>query len=340
MKIYTPLILCCYLICATGMLQAQNIGIGTNTPSGPLSFGSAKNSNGQTISMQQTGIGLGALGNDLVFTMAASNPGNRSILLGHGRSGAFTELMRIQNNRRVGIGTSNPLAALDVNGRIRSKWFGNNTTPGILYSYNNINNEFVGPYFMGMTGLNHFGLLATGAVIFNYDANTGALALNNSFGSAGQIAMVKTNEYTTSWSNLPGFGDVYNGTLQYFEPNAYTITDASPSVTLSGFNLALSYSKYTKIMLELAFTANTSSCALCRPTYFRISTYANGTLANRSTHMIANGRTTTITDAMMLWAGLGTNISINVEKISGPSLHLPANAGRISSIVITPYPIN
>jgi hypothetical protein len=44
---------------------------------------------------------------------------NDDIVLGHGRSGAFVENVRMKGNGNVGIGTSNPTATLQVNGSIR-----------------------------------------------------------------------------------------------------------------------------------------------------------------------------------------------------------------------------
>jgi hypothetical protein len=340
MKGLLSIIISFFLSGSPGILFAQNIGIGTTSPTGPLSFGNVKNDLGQTISLLNKGYGIGTSGNDLIFTLKSENPGSHNILLGHGRSAAFTELMRIQNNQRTGIGVSSPQQALDVNGRIRSKWFGTNTTPGILYSYNNRHNMFIGPYLFGMLNNNVIGLISSGANIFNYDATTGALGLGGSYGTAGQIAMVKANEVATTWASLPSFSDVYNGTLQYVETSPYTLTDVTPTATLSAFNLLLSFSKYTKVQLDFSLTVSTNSCALCGPTYFWVNTFAGGVLVNRSRFMVANGRTTTVTDGVMFWAGMGRNISISVEKISGPALILPVSAGRLSTLVLSSFPID
>lgn len=332
------------LFCFAEVLQAQHIGIGTNTPTGPLSFGNIKDNLGLTISLRNQGYGIGTAGNHLLFTLQKEEAGSHNILLGHGRSAAFTELMRIQNNRRVGIGVTNPQMALDVNGRIRLKWFGSNTTPGILYSYYKYE-TLVGPYFLGMLNNSTFGLLTVGTSVFQYEAINGALGLNGSYGTSGQIAMVKegdyfTTEYSTTWNNIPTFSDVYNGTAQYFEPNAYTLTDAAPSANLTGFSLSLAYPKPTKILLDYALTVSTNSCASCGTTYFRVKTFSNGTLENMSTYMVANGRTSTVTDGILLWLNTGKNITMSVEKISGPPLTLPVTAGRVSTLIVSSFPNN
>lgn len=329
-----------YCSLASMFVAAQNIGIGTSTPTGPLSFGNIKNSLGQTISLQDNRYGLSAEGNDMLFTLGALNTGNNNILLGHGRSAAFNEVMRIQNNRRIGIGVSNPQETLDINGRIRSLWFGTNTTPGILYGYTDLDQNVVGPYLLGMYNNSTVGILSGGGSAWHYEGNAGALALAGSYGTAGQIAMVKTGEYVTTWSAMPSFSDPYNGTLQYFEPTAYTLTDAAPSATLSAFNINFSYSKWSKVMVDYAISVSTNSCVLCGPTYFWVSTYLNGSIISKSRYMVANGRSTTVSDGIMLRVGTTNSLKITVSLSDGPPLILPASAGRLSTLVISPYPVD
>lgn len=331
------------LICfslTTLFTAAQNIGIGTSTPSGPLSFGNVKNSLGQTISLQDNRYGLSAEGNDMVFTLGPINTGNSNILLGHGRSAAFNEVMRIQNNRRIGIGVSSPQESLDVNGRIRSLWFGTNTTPGILYGYTDLDQNVVGPYFLGMYNNSTVGILSGAGSAWHYEANTGALALAGSYGTAGQIAMVKTGEYVTTWSAMPSFSDPYNGTLQYFEPTTYTLTDAAPTATLGAFNITFTYSKWSKVMVDYSISLSTNSCTLCGPTYFWVNTYLDGALISSSRYMVANGRSTTVTDGVMLRVGTTNTLRIEVSKSFGPTLLLPAAAGRLSTLIVSPYPVD
>ena len=94
-----------------------NIGILTNAANAPLSFSNAL---GNKISIYyasnaiQYGIGLQG-GLFQIYCGQASD----NIVFGHGASTFFNEVMRIQGNGNVGIGTNAPSQKLDVNGVVK-----------------------------------------------------------------------------------------------------------------------------------------------------------------------------------------------------------------------------
>jgi hypothetical protein len=95
-----------------------NVGIGTNAPLVPLSFAStdepkiALYDNGSTTQH----YGLGVSGAQLNYQVM--NGGTHSFRAG-GKNADGTELMRIQSNGNIGVGTAVPAAKLDVNGTAR-----------------------------------------------------------------------------------------------------------------------------------------------------------------------------------------------------------------------------
>ncbi len=92
--------------------NSGNVGIKTNSPASPLSFG---NDLGDKVSMfysnasSQYGLGLQ---NALFQIYCAASTDN--IAFGYGSSSSFNEVMRIKGTGRVGIGTNNPSAKLDI----------------------------------------------------------------------------------------------------------------------------------------------------------------------------------------------------------------------------------
>lgn len=97
------------------LTRGGNLGIGNFTPGFPLSFADTL---GDKISLWgQSGnhFGFGIQGSLLQIH---SDTTNSDIAFGAGRSAAMTEVMRVKGTGRVGIGTTTPVAALDVRGNI------------------------------------------------------------------------------------------------------------------------------------------------------------------------------------------------------------------------------
>jgi hypothetical protein len=97
--------------------RTGNVGIGTTAPEFPLSFASQL---GNKISLYTPNSG-GRYGFGIqpdLLQMFSETSGS-DIAFGYGTSDAFTERMRIKGNGNVGIGTSAPLAKLEVRGNIR-----------------------------------------------------------------------------------------------------------------------------------------------------------------------------------------------------------------------------
>lgn len=93
--------------------QSGNVGIGTKTPSSPLSFADKP---GDKISLGgQTGASYG-LGIQPGFLQIYSPDKQSDIAFGYGKSGAFTETMRVKGSGEVGIGTNDPKTKLQVTG--------------------------------------------------------------------------------------------------------------------------------------------------------------------------------------------------------------------------------
>ena len=108
--------------------RSGNVGIGNQDPSFPISF---KDNSGDKISLYREGSNYYGLGISNAAMQLITANSRSDILMGYGRSAAFTENMRIKGNGIVGIGESNPTnAGLVVNKKIGATHaiFGSSTT--------------------------------------------------------------------------------------------------------------------------------------------------------------------------------------------------------------------
>lgn len=97
---------------------AGNVGINNATPSAPLSFASSL---GTKVSFYDGGtavdfLGIGVSSSQLNYHTATNSS---HVFWAGGKNGDGTELVRIQNNGNVGIGTDAPTSKLHVNGTAR-----------------------------------------------------------------------------------------------------------------------------------------------------------------------------------------------------------------------------
>jgi len=148
---------------------AQNVGIGTNTPTGPLSFA---NTLGNKLVLwgdgnsSHYGIGVQSTYLQLYADVASSN-----IIFGYGRSGAFTERARIYNTG---------LEGMYLNGRLhlRNRDPTNAGGGGGVWLYNTNNTALIG--FMGTQNNQNIGFYGGAAGWgFTYDIINSRVGIGN-----------------------------------------------------------------------------------------------------------------------------------------------------------------
>ena len=104
------------------MMSSGNLGVGTTTPNAPLQFGNSianrKIVLWEGFNNDHQFYGFGVNNNILRYQVNSPND-NHVFYAAANSSTASNELMRIQGNGNVGIGTNNAQQRLDVNGNIR-----------------------------------------------------------------------------------------------------------------------------------------------------------------------------------------------------------------------------
>jgi subtilisin-like proprotein convertase family protein len=151
------------------ILQNGNVGIGTTSPTSPLSFPATLSKKISLYPGATGDAGLGVFGNELRIN---SDNVNADITMGYDNFGAgFTEKMRVKGNGNVGIGTASPTYILDINGRPRLRH--NGVTAGMWYNKTD-NTEAA---FVGMFNDSTLGFYGTNGWTSGFDVKNGQLGI-------------------------------------------------------------------------------------------------------------------------------------------------------------------
>jgi hypothetical protein len=124
------------------------------------------------------------------------------------------------NTGNVGIGNSNPAYLLDVNNRMRIRSGGNNSTTAGLWLNNNANTEAA---FIGMEDDTHVGFYGKDGAGWKFSMNTqtGALKINGSEGTAGQVLTSNGAGSTPTWNqSSAGAATVAKPSVIYYSQSA------------------------------------------------------------------------------------------------------------------------
>lgn len=316
-------------------LQAQTVRVGVDGVKFP-SIGGNKvvlAGNGEAF---HTGIGIqGGILQFYVPDASANISFRRTTATGLGFD---PSILHISGSGNVGINTATPGARLDVaghvvlrnNGESAGMWLGNS-----LQTANN--------YFVGVRDDNSAGIYWNGANpswrIWTH-TNTGALGINNGVGLPGAMLVSAGVSGATNWQVQNDLA-FYNLSNEVKEDNFFTLTDAAPIVQPPGLSLTQTYPSNTRCVITANIQATANSCSLCGPTELQISVLVDGAVQKSFRHYVENGFTNTLNGIAYAQLAPGVHtISLQIQKLSGPSLTLNPTAPRQSSLVVAAAPQN
>lgn len=363
-------------------IEAQNVGIGTTTPTGPLTFNSILGNkivlwgDGNT---PHYGLGIQSGALQLYTDLAGSD-----IQFGFGRSIAFTERMRIINgsgeglvlngrmhlrngtnpinlNYGAGIWLYNPdnsaaLGFMGVQNNQNLGFYGGPAGWGFTYDAINSrvgigNNSPNAPLafppslgkkitlYPGTTGDVGFGVAGNRLQIYSdnpnadvaigYDAAgtfnerfavkpTGALALNGSLGTPGQVIQSNGSSAAT-WTSATN--DLFNRTVQVRGTNSVAITSYILT-DVPGMTYSFSVPGNARVIVNLNVFAFAGSCAFCGASQIDLRLNLDGSDVSLHRYILTNGEDMTMTGNVFLQVGAG-NHTLNLRAaISGPGVYV------------------
>jgi len=195
------------------ILNDGKIGINTTTPQYQMSF---KDDLGDKISFyggnlnnttNHYGIGIQAAKFQL-FTPSEVD----DIVLGYGRSGAFTENVKFKGNGLVGMGVTNPSERLDVNGRVRIRH--NVNSAGIWMSNSTNSTSIADGAFYGMKTNTEAGI---------WIGNNWRFWVNN-IGDVTNIGEINRSQTSTANVVPIAYGNVSPGGVLYADASTDNIS--------------------------------------------------------------------------------------------------------------------
>jgi len=311
---------------ALTVLRNGNVGIGHLNPVAPLSFSSMV---GEKITFYGDGTPNYGIGVQPYLMQLHTDDSGSDIAFGYGSSGSFTETMRIKGNGNLGIGTNAPVFKLDVADRMRIRSGGGFSTAGL---YLNNNNNTQSPAFIGMDDDTHVGFWGSGTGWkFTMNTQTGALRLNGSEGTAGQV-LRSNGSSPASWGSATN--SLYNNTIQVFATDSVAVTDGFVWTPIPGMTYTFNTTGNTKVIVMFNVRVFPGFCLSCNHTSAYIGIYIDGNQARYWNESIQNSTADNFSGSYVVQLSAGSHtIDLRGMK-SGPSAYFALGGSTVANNMI------
>lgn len=222
--------------------------------------------------------------------------------------------------QNVGIGTNSPGYRLDVNGRMRIRYGANDAnSAGIwLNSVSQIEKAFI-----GMEDTNYVGLYGINAGWrFSMNVNTGALKINGSVGSVGQVLHSNGGGTAPTWQSFTN--QLYNNTNQV-QTTAFVYITEGTETNIPGLTYTFALSGSSKVLILLTINVRSDACNLvCKDSELSVTLFLNNTI-NQTYHRQVpyNLIKETVNGAQYLALGAGTYTLQAKGSVVGPDVGVP-----------------
>ncbi len=209
-----------------------NVGIGTSTPAYKLDVSGALRATGTVYS--DNGSLAGALNLGQVVSIGSSFGSYANLIFTMHNGGGFSDIMKLQGNGNVGIGTTGPETKLHVAGGKITLKGGSSTDQQIVFNYAR---EYVNGIY---NSSGHFRLQdnSLGGTVYEWDGSTFAFPNGNiGIGTTSPSTKLDVNGVitatggnSTNWNTAYGWG---NHASASYVPQARTLTINGTSYDLS-----------------------------------------------------------------------------------------------------------
>ncbi|HMP92001.1 MAG TPA: hypothetical protein PKD90_03965 [Phnomibacter sp.] len=264
-----------WMLCIPCAAVAQNVGIGTSTPTGPLSF--ANNLGNKIVLWGDGGTNHYGMGVQSGLLQIYADLTSSAVAIGHGRSSAFVERFRVQGNGNIGVGTPSPAVRLDIagtdgwnlidgegdlrigNAATRLK-FGVALGGGGIGAANIMQQGGIGVLNLGAAGKYQVSLVGSGDYI-NLTNINGGLRINNNAGTAGQVLTSGGAGVAPYWSTPAASNAAFNVVVQ--TATSPDLVSGGGDVDLPGVTANFTLTSPSRVVFHYRARIWNRSCFAC-----------------------------------------------------------------------------
>ena len=232
---------------------------------------------------------------------------------------------------RLGIGNTDPGYILDVNGRMRIRAGADiNNTAGLW-----LNNSTGGlSSFVGMQDDTHVGFYGI-FVGWNFTMNTstGALRINGTEGSPGQV-ITSNGSSSQQWESPTKF--IYDNTFIQLQTSDITVSGAP--TPLPGLTQTFTVPANAKAMISMTLNAQTIGCAFCGSSRLYVEIQVDGIAVTNFYRDIGNNRDKIFRAEYLVNLTAGSHTIRLVTYGTGPTTQILGTTTFRSNMIVEVIP--
>lgn len=304
--------------------NAQSVGIGINNPQAKLHIASGLSGysggyfpgaivegntntylNLLTPNANESGLLFGNVSNAASGGIIYNNAGTPNGL--QFRTNGNNTRMIVDNSGRIGMGVSPTISdgILDIKGRLRIQSGGDIFHTAGLW-VNNINNSSLTAFIGMKDDDNHVGFYGSGIGWgFSMNTQTGALLINGTEGSPGQVLQSNGSGSVPTWATSTN--TLYNNTVALEDAGSQTLTTADNFVNLTGMSYSFSVPGNAKLYVNFDVPVVTISCAFCGYSSLYVDIDIDGSFNARYHWDVANGTGEILTGSKIISLSAGSH---------------------------------
>lgn len=282
-----------------------------------------------TPSSNESGVLFGTSNDPASGGIVYNNPGTPNGM--QFRTNGNNTRMVLTSLGRLGIGNFDPGYILDVNGRMRIRAGADiNNTAGIWLN----NNANALASFIGMADDTHVGFYGVvSGFNFSMNTNSGALKLNGSEGTPGQV-ITSNGSSSQQWKSPTKF--IYDNTVIKVQNSDMTVSGAPTAIP--NLTHTLTVPANAKALVSMSLNTQTTNCAFCGSSRVFVAVQLDGNTLTNFFRDVGNNRIKIFRAEYVIPLTAGTHTIRLLAYGTGPTTTILGTSTFQSNMIIEIIP--